>query len=96
MASSIKVFDLYAGNYQPSPGTVFTVLREGDALRIMLPSAPKLRLFPESEREFFVKENDDLRVTFKPDNNGRATSLILYLGTLPIPATRIEAGSSRK
>jgi CubicO group peptidase (beta-lactamase class C family) len=85
-----QVFDRYAGNYEPSPGSVFTVLREKDALRIMLPSAPKLRLFPEAEREFFVKENDYLRVSFKTDDKGHATSLILHLGQLSIPAKRMK------
>jgi CubicO group peptidase (beta-lactamase class C family) len=84
-----KLFDRYAGKYQPSPGMVITVVRDGDALRIALPAAPTLRLFPETERDYFVKGDDDIRVTFKTDEQGNTTSLIVYLGKLPIPATRM-------
>jgi hypothetical protein len=85
-----KLFDRYVGTYEPSPGQIFLVRREGDALRIMLPTTPKLRLWPETKTKFFTKENDDLRITFKTGDKGRATSLILHLGKLQIPAKRPE------
>jgi len=52
-----KIFDSYAGDYQSQIG-VFTVTREGDQLFARLAGQPKLRLYPESEREFFMTAVD--------------------------------------
>ncbi|HEY1203058.1 MAG: serine hydrolase [Bryobacteraceae bacterium] len=85
-----KLFDVYAGRYRPSADWVYTVTREGDSLRIQLPAAPKFRLHAESERDYFIRETDDIQVTFQTDAQGRSTGLILHIWGFDVPAPRIE------
>jgi serine-type D-Ala-D-Ala carboxypeptidase/endopeptidase len=82
------LFDAYAGAYEPGPGAVFTVTREGDALMMQIPGIPKLRLRPESTRDFFVAENTRVTVTFNVDAAGRVTGLLLKAPTGNVPAVR--------
>jgi CubicO group peptidase (beta-lactamase class C family) len=82
------LLDVYAGAYEPGPGTVFTVTREGDALMIQIPGIPKLRLRPESTRDFFVAENTRVTVTFNVDGAGQVTGLLLKSPTGNVPAAR--------
>jgi len=82
------LLDAYAGAYEPGPGAVFTVTREGDALMIQIPGIPKLRLRPESPRDFFVAENTRVTVTFNVDAGGRVTGLLLKAPTGNVPAVR--------
>jgi CubicO group peptidase (beta-lactamase class C family) len=82
------LFDTYAGAYEPGPGAVFTVTREGDALMIQIPGIPKLRLRPESTRDFFVAENTRVTVTFNVDAAGRVTGLLLKAPTGNVAAVR--------
>jgi hypothetical protein len=67
---------------------VFTVTREADMLMIQIPGIPKLRLRPESARDFFVAENTRVTVTFNVDASGRVTSLLLKAPTGDVPAVR--------
>ncbi|MCX5643889.1 MAG: DUF3471 domain-containing protein [Phycisphaerae bacterium] len=83
-----ELLDRYAGQYRPSPEWVDTVTHESDALRIQLPAAPKMRLYAETERDFFLKESD-IQVTFQTDDQGRATGLVLHIWGLHVPAARI-------
>jgi CubicO group peptidase (beta-lactamase class C family) len=90
-----KLFDNYAGRYRPSPDWDYTVTREGDTLRIQLPAAPKFRLHPETDRDYFIQEADDIQVTFQTDGQGRATGLILHIWGFNVPAPRIEAAGGK-
>jgi serine-type D-Ala-D-Ala carboxypeptidase/endopeptidase len=82
------LLDVYAGAYEPGPGALFTVTREGDALMIQIPGIPKLRLRPESTRDFFVAENTRVTVTFDVDAAGHVTGLLLKAPTGNVPAVR--------
>jgi len=82
------LLDAYAGAYVPGPGALFTVTREGDALMIQIPGIPKLRLRPESTRDFFVAENTRVTVTFNVDAAGAVTGLLLKSPAGNVPATR--------
>jgi CubicO group peptidase (beta-lactamase class C family) len=88
IAIDLTLFDTYAGAYEPGPGAVFTVAREGDALMIQIPGIPKLRLRPESTRDFFVAESTRVTVTFNVDAAGRVTGLLLKAPTGNVPAVR--------
>jgi len=90
-----KLFDLYAGHYRPSPEWIYTVTRAGDILRIQLPAAPSFRLHAESERDYFIEENDDIAVTFQTDAQGRATSLTLHIWGFHVPAPRVQTGGKQ-
>ena len=84
------VLDRYAGRYEPGPGAVFVISREGEALMLQLPGLPKLRLRPESPRSFFVAENTRVTVTFEVDPAGRAVRLMLESPTGDVPAQRLD------
>jgi len=78
-----KIFDSYAGDYQSQIG-VFTVTREGNQLFVRLAGQPKLRLYPESAREFFMTVVD-ATVTFE------ATKMTLHQNGDDLPALRVTA-----
>lgn len=94
IALDLTILDSYAGRY--TSGTeAFIIAREGAFLTIQLPGdwgLPKLRLRPESLRDFFAAELP-LRVTFQTDNEGRVTGLLVHppRGQKSVPATRIRS-----
>jgi len=55
---------------------------------IQIPGIPKLRLRPESPRDFFVAENTRVTVTFNVDAAGHVTGLLLKAPTGNVPAVR--------
>ena len=84
-----SIFRGYVGRYQLAPNFILTVTEEGDQLVTQASGQPKVSIFPESPRDFFVKEFD-AQVTFVPDSQGRATELILHQGGQDHHAKRIE------
>ncbi len=83
-----KLFDGYIGKYQLSPEFILTITRQGDRLFAQATGQGNFPLFPESDRDFFLKVVD-AQVTFVTDSQGRATELILHQGG-DHPAKRIE------
>ena len=84
-----KIFDGYVGQYQLAPNFILTVTREGDQLFTQATNQPKVRVFPESQRDYFLKVVD-AQITFETDDNGRATSLTLHQNGHDMPAKRIQ------
>jgi hypothetical protein len=84
-----KIFDGYVGRYQLAPNFILTVTREGDQLFTQATNQPKVRVFPESQRDYFLKVVD-AQITFETGASGRATSLTLHQSGHNIPAKRIE------
>jgi CubicO group peptidase (beta-lactamase class C family) len=72
-----RSFDAFVGRYRISPAVVCTITREGDRLFTQATGTPKTRLYPMSEREFFLVEVD-ARFTFAPEVNGRVRELIVH------------------
>ena len=66
-----------------------TVTREGDHLFMQATGQPTVQIFPESDRDYFLKVVD-AQITFVTDSNGRATELILHQGGMDQHAKRIE------
>jgi CubicO group peptidase (beta-lactamase class C family) len=88
IAVDAQLLDRYAGQYRPSPEWVYIVTHEGGALRMQLPAAPKMRLYAETQRDFFLKDSD-IQVTFQTDDRGQATGLVLHIWGMHVPAPRI-------
>ena len=74
-----KIFDGYVGTYQLVPGFSIAITREGDHLYEQATGQQRVEIFPESEKEFFLKVVD-AQITFVTDSQGRATELILHQG----------------
>jgi CubicO group peptidase (beta-lactamase class C family) len=83
-----KVLDSYAGKYQVAPNVVTTVIAENGHL-FMQALGPKLEVFPETARDFFLKIVDT-QFTFEVDAQGRATAVIQHLNGKDQRAPRIE------
>jgi len=84
-----SIFRGYVGRYQLAPNFILTVTQEGDHLFTQATGQSKVEIFPESERDYFLKVVD-AQVTFVPDSQGRATELILHQGGQDHHAKRIE------
>ena len=83
-----KVFDGYVGQYQLAPNFVMTITRDGAQLFVQATGQPKLEIFPESEREYFLKVVD-AQITFETDSQGRATGLVLHQNGMNQQAKRL-------
>jgi CubicO group peptidase (beta-lactamase class C family) len=84
-----KILDGYAGRYQLAPTFFIAITREDDRLYEQATGQPKVQIFAESEKEFFLKVVD-AQITFKTDAQGRATELILHQNGLDQRAPRVE------
>jgi CubicO group peptidase (beta-lactamase class C family) len=74
-----KLFDGYVGRYQLAPNFILTVTREGDHLFTQATGQEKVEIFPESDRNYFLKVVD-AQITFETDSQGRTTGLMLHQG----------------
>jgi D-alanyl-D-alanine-carboxypeptidase/D-alanyl-D-alanine-endopeptidase len=86
------LLNAYAGRYEAAGEGAFVVVSQDGFLTLQLPvdwGLPKLRLRPESQKDFFVAELP-LRVTFQIDREGRVSGLRVYppRGQEAISATR--------
>jgi serine-type D-Ala-D-Ala carboxypeptidase/endopeptidase len=87
------ILDSYAGRYA-SRAEAFNITMESGFLSIELPAdwgLPKMRLRPESLRDFFSAELP-LRVTFQTSDDGRVSGILIHppRGQAAIPARRIR------
>jgi CubicO group peptidase (beta-lactamase class C family) len=72
-----KIFEAYAGQYQPNPSLVVTVTPQGDKLMMQQGSSEKQELVPESESSFFMPSNREVTYTFVKDEKGQVTHLVV-------------------
>lgn len=84
-----KLFDGYVGEYQLAPTFILNITREGNQLFVQATGQPKFEIFPEGERDFFLKVVD-AQITFETDTQGKATGLILHQNGMNQPAKRIQ------
>jgi serine-type D-Ala-D-Ala carboxypeptidase/endopeptidase len=84
-----KLFDSYVGKYQMTPNFILTVTREGDHLFIQATNQPKFEIYPEGDRDYFLKVVD-AQITFITGDKAPATELILHQNGRDQHAKRIE------
>ena len=89
-----KTFDSYVGSYQMGPNAILAISRDGDQFYLQLTGQPKLQLFPESERKFFLKVVD-AQVTFDTDPQGKTTKAILHQGGRDRVAKRLDEAEAK-
>jgi CubicO group peptidase (beta-lactamase class C family) len=85
-----KIYDLYIGDYELTPGFVITILRKDGKLISLATGQPEVELFPESETKFFLKVVD-AEVEFVKDASGRVTGLVLHQGGQVLPARKTKS-----
>jgi serine-type D-Ala-D-Ala carboxypeptidase/endopeptidase len=84
-----KTFDGYVGQYQLAPNAIMTVSRDGDRFYTQLTGQPKVEVFAESARKFFLKVVD-AQLTFDVDSQGATTGLTLHQNGRDIVAKRMN------
>jgi serine-type D-Ala-D-Ala carboxypeptidase/endopeptidase len=84
-----KLFDGYVGQYQLAPNFVMAITRDGARLFVQATGQPKLEIFPENDRNYFLKVVD-AQITFETDGQGRATGLVLHQNGMNQTAKRIQ------
>ncbi|HEX9160233.1 MAG TPA: serine hydrolase, partial [Thermoanaerobaculia bacterium] len=84
-----EVLDRYVGRYELAPHFILTVTREGGRLFTQATGQGKVEVFPESERDFFLKVTN-AQITFNLDASGRAAGLVLHQAGRDISGKRIE------
>lgn len=82
------LYDEYAGTYRLTPTVAITVTRSADALFIQLTGQGRLRVLPESDTKFFLREVD-AQISFVRDGAGKVTELILHQNGADKRAARV-------
>jgi D-alanyl-D-alanine carboxypeptidase len=83
------IFDALAGEYQLAPTFSIVVTREGDHLMAQATGQPKFELFPESEKEYFLRVVD-AQVSFVKEPSGHVTGLVLHQGGQDVPGKKLQ------
>src|SRR5436190_1629103 len=85
-----SAFEKYVGEYQLLPGVVLTVLTEGGKFFIRITGRENMELFPESDKDFFLKVVD-AQLKFETDASGKITQVLFKQGGGGgIPAPKIK------
>jgi hypothetical protein len=80
-----QIYDSFVGRYE----VILTITREGDRLFLQATNQPRFEIFPEGEREYFLKAVD-AQITFDTEGEGHCPSLTLHQNGRDVPAKRIE------
>jgi CubicO group peptidase (beta-lactamase class C family) len=83
------VYDRLAGRYELRPDLILTVRREGDRVVTQATGQEAFEIFPESDLAYFVKAFD-AQISFRQDDRGKVTGLVLHQNGRDIDARRIE------
>jgi hypothetical protein len=83
------VLQRYVGKYQLNPAFIITVTREDTHLFAQATAQPRFEIFPETERDFFLKVVD-AQLTFVTDMTGKVTKAVLHQNGIDQDAKRVE------
>ena len=81
----------YVGTYQLSPDLTLEITLKDDALWVHPTNQSTLRLWPESETKFFLKELD-AQLTFVRDAQGAVTAAVLHQNGQDMTAPKVRPG----
>lgn len=79
----------YVGTYQLVPEFEIEITLSGGALHLQATGQGMVRLWPESETDFFLKEVD-VQVTFLRDAQGTVRSLVLHQNGQNVPGRKVK------
>ncbi|MGH8127643.1 MAG: serine hydrolase [Gammaproteobacteria bacterium] len=79
----------FVGTYQLDPKFSLTITLKGDQLMSQGTGQPAIPIFPESKTEFFTKAFPS-SITFKSNDKGKVTGLVLHQGGQDSPAKKIK------
>jgi len=82
-------YDRVAGRYELRPDLVLTVRRVGDRIVTEATGQDAVEIFPESDLEYFVKAFD-AQISFRRDDGGKVTGLVLHQNGRDVPGKRID------
>jgi hypothetical protein len=82
-------YKIYVGKYQMNPNRVLTISEEDGQLFGEPTSEQKVKLHPESEHVFTIKELKG-KVTFIVDANGEVTQALINLQNKDMVAKKLE------
>ena len=86
-----EILQRYVGRYQLTPAFIIEITFRDNTLNLQATGQPMVRLWPESETSFFLKEVD-AQVDFVRDPQGNTTGLVLHQNGQNVPAPRIPGG----
>jgi hypothetical protein len=90
-----KAFDRYTGVYQLDQYALLTLSRDADHFYAQLTGQPKLEIFPESERKFFLK-SVDAQLTFAVDSQGAVTQVTLHQNARDMVGKRLNETEAKR
>lgn len=90
----VSALSPYVGVYQLATDQALDVTMRDAVLWVKSTGGATVRLWPESDRDFFLKEVD-AQVTFTRDASGAVTGLVVHQFGRDRPARKIAAGASR-
>jgi hypothetical protein len=88
-------FDRYAGIYQLGPNALLTMSRVKDRFYTQLTGQPKLEVFAESERKFFLKVVD-AQLAFDVDPQGATTQVTLHQNGRDVVGKRLSEAEAKR
>lgn len=93
-----KLLDRYVGTYQLAPNALLIVSRDGDRLYTQLSGQPKVEVFAEGDRKFFLKVVD-AQLTFDAnpsDPQAPAPRVTLHQNGSDVPAKRLSEAEAKR
>jgi CubicO group peptidase (beta-lactamase class C family) len=84
-----SVLAKYVGTYELAPGFDIDITLDGDQLYEQATGQQKFEIYPQSEKEFFLKVVD-AQITFVTDSSGQATSMVLHQNGMDHEGKRIN------
>jgi D-alanyl-D-alanine-carboxypeptidase/D-alanyl-D-alanine-endopeptidase len=83
------IYDRYTGRYELAPNFVLTVTRDGNRIFAQATGQPKFEIFPESDKDYFLKVVD-AQLTFETEGTeGSAKQVVLHQNGADMPGKRI-------
>jgi CubicO group peptidase (beta-lactamase class C family) len=87
--------DAYVGDYEPAPGVIVHVAREGDHLAAVAPGGSPTLFYPSDETHFFARL-EDRQIRFVRDDKGQVSAFVSVLGPVEQTARRVDAAEAAR